>query len=610
MSRKSRSIPSHRSAAAPTGQAIDLALAAYRQGHLDAAEARCERAVAAEPRHFPAWNLLGVIALQTGRPALAVERFDRAIALNAGEAGVHTNRGNALIGLQQYPAALESLERAIALDPRNAEAHNTRGGVLFRLEQYDAALASFERAVALGPGFAQAWNGCGATLLRLGRLEEALECCGKAAELAPARADLHYNLGCVLKDLERYDAAIASFDRALALEPRCAEAHDNRGIALAALGRHTAALASHDAALRLKPALADSHVNRGVTLQLLGRHAEAKAAYEDAVAAAPGNARAHWNLALCSLLTGDFAAGWRHFEWRWKYRGLADDVFAQPRWSGERALQGSTILLWAEQGLGDTLQFCRYAELVARRGARVILRVPRPLVALLRSLSGAARVIAEDEPMPDFDLHCPLMSLPLACGAAVETIQAHVPYLFADAAKRAAWKARLGERTGLRVGLVWSGGFRPDQPETWEVNQRRNIPLEKLAAVDLPGVSLFSLQKGDDAVAQLRELEAAARGPTLTDCTAEFDDFSDTAAFIDNLDLVVSVDTSTAHLAGALGKEVWLLNRFDTCWRWLLDRSDSPWYPGLTLFRQPAPGDWDSVMADVRAALQGRVASR
>ena len=273
-------------------------------------------------------------------------------------------------------------------------------------------------------------------------------------------------------------------------------------------------------------------------------------------------------------------------------------------WLGDGTLAGKTILLHCEQGLGDSLQFCRYTTLVARLGARVVLEVPPALRNLFAALDGVAELVVLGDPLPHFDCHCPLMSLPLAFGTTLTTIPADAPYLRADAAKVLRWRQRLGERRRPRVGLVWSGGFRPDQPELWAVNSRRNVPLSMLASLAGLALDFYSLQKGQPAEAELARLTASGwDGPHIADVSAELGDFSDTAALIEALDLVVSVDTSTAHLTGALGKPVWILNRFDTCWRWLLDRTDSPWYPTARLYRQPTAGDWGAVLAQVRADL-------
>ncbi len=265
-------------------------------------------------------------------------------------------------------------------------------------------------------------------------------------------------------------------------------------------------------------------------------------------------------------------------------------------------IAGKTILLSEEQGLGDTIQFCRYAPLVAQRGARVILEVPPQLTRLAAGLAGVSQIVETGRPLPAFDLHCPLMSLPLAFKTELATIPAAIPYLKVDPDQSKAWQDRLGAKTKLRVGLVWSGGIRPNQPVS--VNQRRNIPLAKFAVLNNPDVAFYSLQKGQPGEAELAELKHNRwSGPDIVDLTGAIGDFSDTAAFIDNLDLVITVDTAAAHLAGALGKPVWILNRFDTDWRWLLERADSPWYPTARLFRQDNPGDWDGVIQRVKAGL-------
>jgi hypothetical protein len=283
-----------------------------------------------------------------------------------------------------------------------------------------------------------------------------------------------------------------------------------------------------------------------------------------------------------------------------------------PLWLGKESIAGRTILIHAEQGLGDTVQFCRYAKLLAERGASVILEVQAPLLKLLEGAEGVSRLIASgSEWPPDIDYQCPLMSLPLAFATTLASIPADVPYLSSNPEKVSFWREKLGERQKLRVGLVWSGGFRPEQPELWAVNSRRNIPLSKLAPLVHPEIEFYSLQKGQPAESELAELRAGGwEGPELVDFTGLLTDFSDTAALIECLDLVISVDTSIVHVAGALAKPVWVLNRFDTCWRWLLQRSDSPWYPTLRLFRQERPGDWDGVVERARTELLRLVAVR
>jgi hypothetical protein len=305
------------------------------------------------------------------------------------------------------------------------------------------------------------------------------------------------------------------------------------------------------------------------------------------------------------LQLGRFEHGWRQYEWRKKGdKPIAARNFPQRPWLGEEDIAGKTLFLWYEQGFGDTIQFCRYAKLAEARGAKVVMAVQRPLRALLKESFPTIQFIDQDEVPTDFGYHCPLMSLPLAFGTTLATIPANIPYLEADAEKSLFWREKLGAKNKPRVGLVWSGGFRPNQPELWAVNRRRNIPLAKLAMLKNPDIEFYSLQKGEAAEAELADaMRNHCDGPRIIDVTGLLDDFSDTAALTENLDLVISVDTSTAHLAGALGKPVWILNRVDTCWRWLLDRTDSPWYPTARLYRQEKAGDWDAVVQRVKTDL-------
>jgi hypothetical protein len=341
---------------------------------------------------------------------------------------------------------------------------------------------------------------------------------------------------------------------------------------------------------------------------------------------------------MALLMAGDYRTGWAAYEWRWRTANakLQPRVFQQPLWLGAEPLSDRTILLHVEQGLGDTLQFSRYIPLLVERGARVILVVPPPLLRLMQEsfqglwrysvqdaaqesahaiaqgaaapTSAAVEVLAAGRPLPDFDYHCPLMSLPLAFATDLTTIPQSHPYLVADPDRAEVWGQRLGPRHRLRVGLVWSGGARPDQPELRLVNERRNLPPSKLEPLATVTADFYSLQKGEPAVGEFkRQLADGWNGPMMNDFTDELNDFADTAALIANLDLVISVDTSTAHLAAAMGKPVWILNRFDTCWRWMLDRRDSPWYPTITLYRQTRPGVWDDVIESVRTDLEALV---
>jgi tetratricopeptide (TPR) repeat protein len=398
---------------------------------------------------------------------------------------------------------------------------------------------------------------------------------------------------------------VASYDAAIALKADYADAHLNRALALAELEQYQAALEGNSRVIALEPKYVEAYFNRANIYRQLGQWEAALSDYTFAVHYRPDHAEAHQSKAITSLLLGDFERGWPEYEWRWKNHGshlmCHRRGFEQPRWLGGESLASKTILLHSEQGLGDTLQFCRYVPMVAQLGARVILEVQPQLVSLLASLDGAWAVLARGDALPEFDCWCPLLSLPLAFGTTLASIPAAVPYLRSRPQKSLLWKARLGEKTKPRVGLAWSGGFRPDHPAL----ERRNIPPVKLAPLRCPQVEFYSLQKGEPAQSHLRELvDRNWGGPALSDFADGWHDLEDTAALIEQLDLVISVDTSIAHLAGALAKPVWILSRFDGCWRWLLGRTDSPWYPTARLYRQERAGDWDAVIGKVAEDLR------
>jgi len=543
-------------------------------GRLSDAQLIYERILEAQPEHFESLHCLGIIAGQTNRWERAAELIGKAIAINPTVAAAYSDQGVVLKALKRWDAALASFDLAIAIQGDHAEAHNNRGNLLRELRQLEAALASYDKAIAVKADYAEAY----------------------------------YNRGVVLHDLNRLQSALDSYDKAVAIRPDYAKAYSNRGVVLEHLNQLETALASYNRAIAIKADYAQAYSNRGNVLRELGQWQAALASCNQAIALEPNNAMAYQNRALALLVAGDFAHGWKDFEWRWRnenspiVKGIRP--FPQPLWRGEEPLAGKTILLHSEQGLGDTIQFCRYARMVEELGARVILEVQSPLKNVLTGLRGVAQLISRGDDLPDFDYHCPLMSLPLAFKTTVSSIPAPIPYLRSDDQRVLYWRDELGERRKFRVGLVWSGGFRPHQPELWPINSRRNIPLAEFASLKHPDIEFYSLQKGQPAESELAELVSSHwDGLPLTDLTHLLHDFADTAALMENLDLIISVDTSTAHLAGALGKPVWILNRFDTCWRWLLDRSDSPWYPTVRLYRQEKAGDWNGVFQRVASDL-------
>ena len=504
-----------------------------------------------------------------------------------------------------YQGASKYLGRALELDPTSPECWYYRGVVLQHLDRHEQALASFNEALRLHPAFFQARHDAGLSLSALQRFEEAAASFDKAITLDPLSWAAYYNRGIALSHLKRYEDEIASYDKALSLNADGAQILGNRGVALGQIGRYEEAVASFERSLALDTANPAVLCSYGAVLSDLARYDEVLAMLERALKLQPDHAKARFNRAHVLLLRGDFEQGWKDYEWRWKTPEFAAgrQLLQGPLWTGQQSLQGKRILLQAEQGYGDTLQFCRYARLVADLGAEVILEAQPALVSILRSLD-SVHVIARGEPRPDFDYHCSLMSLPGIFGTDLTSLPASVPYLSAEPDKVQYWQDRLSGSRQSRVGLVWNGGFRPDRPDLKAVNERRNIPLRQFAKLSCAGIDFFSLQKGEPAESELanRKGELWPQDNLFT-FTDELKDFGDTAALIANLDLVISVDTATAHLAGALGKPVWILNRYETCWRWLLDRNDSPWYPTATLYRQPGMGEWDTVIERVNTDL-------
>ncbi len=472
-------------------------------------------------------------------------------------------------------------------DPHHAGALHHLGLVRAGQRRNEEALALIGRALAEDPGSATAHYNLGTTLRMLGRDGEAVASFERAIALRPRYLEAHANLGTSLMALNRPAEAVRCYERALAINPGHAETLNNLGAAQAALDRPDAAVEHYRRAIAAKPDYADARINLGKALRGLNRHDEAIATFAEALKLRPGNVEAMRSQGMARLTLGDFAAGWP--QWRF----ARTRPVPQPLWLGETPLAGKTILLSAEQGLGDTIHFARYTALLAERGARIVLEVQEDLVALLQGLPGVSAVCALGATLPSFDCYCPLPSLPLAFGAELTTIPATVPYLAAPAGGRP-----IALPEGCRVGLTWAGNL-------GHLNDRnRSIPLQRLSPLfELADVGFVALQK------ELREgdAEALRQWPNVTAVSKTLTDFAETAALVSQLDLVITVDTSMAHLAGALGKAVWILLPFSPDWRWLLGRSDSPWYPTARLFRQKVPGDWDGVVAEVRGALAARL---
>jgi tetratricopeptide (TPR) repeat protein len=606
---------------------FNLALQRHHAGDLAEAERLYRQVLAMQPDQPDALRLLGVVMCQTGR----------------------------------RPEALEVVRRAVALRPEAAEFHFDLAGVLRSMGQIGPAIAAYQRAVQLRPDFVEAFSLLGETLKDAGLLDQAVVAAGRVAELRPDLAETHCNFGHLLNETGQWDRAIVECNRSIQIRPDLAGAYNNLGIALNRIGDMTQSIAAYRKAIELEPNSAQFRSNLAITLcenrdleeamvqcrraielrpddpvnysnlgsihgamgdldqaEAAYRHAlklrpdylevycnlghlfyfkglwdQAEAVYHDVLARKPDHPQAHWSLALIYLSRGDYQRGWDHYEWRWRVKELRMRRRTDaPRWDGGD-LNGRAILIHNEQGFGDTIQFIRYLPEVARRGGKIILACQRELFSLLETFPHIHQCVPNDQPVSGYEVLCPLLSLPGLFQTRVQSIPADVPYLRADPVRSQRWRERLADDGRLKVGLVWAG--RPKHPN----DRNRSIPLERLAPLaGAPRARFISLQTGQAAG------QAKTAPMPLDDWTGELADFAETAALIDNLDLVISVDTAVIHLAGALGKRVWVLLPFIPDWRWMMEREDSPWYPTMRLFRQEHIGEWEMPIEQVAKTLQ------
>jgi tetratricopeptide (TPR) repeat protein len=486
-------------------------------------------------------------------------------------------------------------------DPSCAEAHYGLGNSFMTLRQFPDALASYDRALECRPEYPEAHNNAGVALAEQARYTEAVARYHEALRLAPDYAEAHFNLGNALRNLEQYEEAAASYRDAVRLRQDWPEAANALGNTLAYLVRYDEAISIYTASLQQHPEHAETHNNLGLALQAVGRLGEALAHFDQAIRHSAEFAAPHANRAQVWLLLGHYRAGWPEFEWRWRLPGKAPPQLPRPAWDGG-PLGGRTILLWVEQGLGDTIQFLRYASLVQQMNGRALLACQKDLVSLLSTCPWIEGLAPHGSPLPPFEVHAPLLSLPGLLGTTAVTIPAPVPYLRAEHERVARWRTeveRLAGSAKLKIGIAWRGS------KGYPQDYQRSIPLHHFAALaGIPGVQLFSLQKGQG------EEEVAQGTVPVIDLTERLDQdgaFLDTAALMMSLDLIISADTSISHLGGALGVPVWLALALVPDWRWLLGREDSPWYPHHRLFRQTVAGRWEDVFERLASAVRERL---
>lgn len=561
-------------------------------GRLDEAIHSCEQALRQRPRYAEACNNLGLSLRAAGREEAALQQFNAAIALQPDFLKALCNRASLYRQQHQYALALADSERVIAISPKLFEAYNDAGLALLALGRTAEALARFDAALALAPHNPAVLNNRGNALNALGRTSEAAASFEAALEHAPDHADTLNNLANLLLATNQVARAITLAERVTQIAPGMPEGYNNLGLALSAGGDPERAREAFSEALRLRPDSPSALNNRGHSLEALGYYEEALSDFSTALDYQPDAINARWNRALGALRLGRFAEGWSDYEARWKLPGQHLPDLPMPRWQGE-TLAGRSILVWAEQGLGDTLQFCRYIPLLAARGARVFLQVPAALLPLMHTLTGITALFDQDSDLPLTDFHCPILSLPGVFGTHADTIPAALPYLGADPEKLAHWQARLPLSDARRIGLVCAGnaGFSNDR--------ERSIALKMFLPLMHADTQWYFIQPGCSA----EDAEYLHSHPQIVDLRGQLQDFSDTAAIVAQMDLIISVDTSVAHLAGAMQRPLWLLLPYTADWRWQIARQDSPWYPGARLFRQMQRGDWGPVIDALQGAL-------
>jgi tetratricopeptide (TPR) repeat protein len=548
------------------GRSLQDAVALQRRGQLREAEKIYARVLKAMPDNFDALNLLGGVKLQQGQIGEAQRLLAAAVKVNPGAAAAWCNLGQVFFALKRAPEALDCLDKARSLAPDDIRILSQHANVLLGLSRPQQALEEFQQVLARMPNDLEARLNGGLARAMLGFPQQALADFDAALQLAPGHPGVHYNRGVALLRLGRYAEAIDACDRALAVAPEHPSAWLNRGRALAQLNRPDDAIVSYGKALAIRKDYAD----------------------------------AHFNSALALLTRGEYHGGFQEYEWRWRRTGMpAQKSRGKLLWLGEYPLARKSILLHAEQGLGDTIQFARYVPRLAASGATVVLEVQPELKSLMKTLEGAATVIARDEPLPPFDVHCPLGSLPLALKTEPSAVPAQIPYLAADDMRRAKWSARIETLPRPRIAIAWSGNPSHDN------DRNRSIAFARLAPLFAAPASFVSIQRdvrGEDAAPFASEKRVTHIGD-------ELEDFSDTAAVLALCDLVIVVDTAPVHLAGAMGRPVWVLVPFAPDWRWGRDGETTPWYPTARLFRQTSLDDWDGVIARVGDELRRFVTS-
>ena len=571
-----------------TGQLSEqfkLAFSYFQNGQCELADYILLKILESSPDHFDSLLLRGIINVKKNT-FIALELVTKATNVNPNNPYGHYNLGIIFEEQKLFDKALDSYECTVRLRPDFADAWLNLGNVLHALMNLDDAVRSYDFAIRIKPDFALAYYNRGVVLKELNRFEEAKDSYDNAIRLRPDFADAYCNRAVVLEELNRFQEAVENYDIAIRIKPDFALAYYNRGVVLKELNRFEEAKDSYDNAIRLRPDFADAYCNRAVVLEELNRFQEAVENYDIAIRIKPDFATAKFNKSINLLLNGNLKEGFGLYESRWEKRDpVTKRKFDQPLWLGKENIEGKTILIHSEQGLGDSIQFSRYLELMHKYEAKVLFEVPKPLYGLFKNSKAPYELLQKNDPLPYFDYHCPLLSLPLIFKTELSNIPGITPYFFSNPEKNNYWAFQLGKKTKPRIGIVWSGDVKNKK------DQFRSMKLDELVSRLPVNFEYISLQKevGEHDVANLKKYNIKHFGDQLHD-------FTDTASLIECMDLVISVDTSVAHLSASLGKETWILISFIPDFRWFLGRDDSPWYRSVSLYRQKNDRQWAPVL--------------
>ena len=573
---------------------------ATQEENLNQAKEFLYLALKIRPAHIDSLFNLAVILEAGGANEEALSKYEAIIELESNHIKSRYNYASLLAKLGRIPKAISEFKTVIELQP----------DLLIAQQNYEKLIWSQSQPLDIAPNSKNEFllfHQKGLWLLEEKQFQTAIEYFNQALDLEPLSLEANHNKGIALEKIGKLQEALTSYRKAIESYPNSSKTHNNIGNIYRELDQSELAISSLKKALELDPNYAEAYSNLGWTLYGIREYQKSKECFHKALQINPNLTPAIFNLSLNQLILGEFDEGWINYEHRMKQPLYQNKIthLTKPQWYGLEPLISKTIYIYAEQGLGDTIQFCRYIKLLAEQGAKVLFEPQAPLHDLLIGLEGVGELLKHGQPTPPYDFHCPLMSLPLAFKTNQASIPNQVPYINGQESKKNYWGKKLAHIKGPKVGLVWSGGFRPNNPELWEVNRRRNIPFEILSQINIDGIQFFSLQKGETAEAELMEKkEMLWKGNNFHNFTSELRDFSDTAALTEQLDLIISVDTSTAHLAGAIGKPTWILNRFDSCWRWLDKGDTSNWYPTVKLYRQNVAGDWSTMIQDLKNHLR------